>query len=46
MNESNETTDTEDREPVGGQPQEPVEERPNVSTTKPEEYPADSRAEG
>lgn len=37
---------TEDREPVGGQPQEPVEDRPNVSTTKPEQYPEDSRAKG
>jgi len=46
MNESDETKDTEVRDPVGGQPQEPVEERPNVSSTKPEEYPADSRAKG
>lgn len=37
---------TEDREPVGGQPQEPGEDRPNVSTTKPEQYPEDSRAKG
>lgn len=37
---------TEDREPVGGQPQEPVEDRPNVSTTKPEEYPEGNRAKG
>lgn len=36
----------EDREPKGGQPQERVEDRPNVGTTKPEDYPADSRAKG
>jgi hypothetical protein len=37
---------TEDREPVGGQPQEPVEDRPNVSTTTPDKYPEDNRAKG
>ena len=46
MNDAEKRGASEDREPVGGQPQEPVEDRPNVSTTKPEEYPADSRAKG
>jgi len=30
----------------GGQPQEDVEDRPNVSTVTPEDYPADERAKG
>lgn len=41
--------DTE-REPgndtPGGQPVEDVEDRPNVSTVKPEDYPPDQRAKG
>lgn len=30
----------------GGQPQEDVEDRPNVGTVKPEDYPEDQRAKG
>jgi hypothetical protein len=30
-----------DREPEGGKAQESVEDRPNVGTTKPEDYPKD-----
>ena len=30
----------------GGQPSEKVEDRPNVSTVKPEDYPLDQRARG
>lgn len=30
----------------GGQPQEPVEERPNVGTVTPEDYPEEDRASG
>lgn len=30
----------------GGQPPEKVEDRPNVGTVKPEDYPADERANG
>ena len=30
----------------GGQPQEAVEDRPAVSTVKPEDYPEDQRAKG
>lgn len=32
-----------DAETPGGQPQEKVGDRPNVSTVKPEDYPADQR---
>ncbi len=46
MSETEKREANEDREPVGGQPQEPVEDRPNVSTTKPEEYPEGNRAKG
>lgn len=46
MSDANKNKVTEDREPVGVQPQEPVEDRPNVSTTRPEEYPEGSRAKG
>ena len=31
------------REPEGGQEQEAVEDRPNVGTVKPEDYPAEER---
>ncbi|HTG39211.1 hypothetical protein [Sphingomonas sp.] len=40
------TTPDEDREPEGGRPQERPEDRPNVGSTTPEDYPADDRAEG
>lgn len=30
----------------GGQPQEDVEDRPNVGTVRPEDYPSDQRAKG
>jgi|GEM_PF-5427827 len=42
----NDSRNMEDREPVGGQPQEPVEKRRNVGTVKPDDYPEDSRAKG
>jgi hypothetical protein len=36
----------DDREPAPGKPQEKVEDRPNVSTVTPEDYPKKSRASG
>lgn len=37
--------DDADARTGGGQPQEGVEDRPNVSTVTPEDYPADDRAD-
>ncbi|MEZ0496149.1 hypothetical protein [Sphingomonas sp. IW22] len=36
----------EDGEPEGGQPQERPEDRPNVGSTTPDDYPASDRAKG
>lgn len=46
VDERKEDKKPEDREPRGGQPQEPVEDRPNVGSTKPEQYPEEERAKG
>lgn len=43
---TNDTAQDEDREANPGKDQEKVEDRPNVSTVTPEDYPKETRAAG